>query len=155
VTPLPPEIVDLVESGVSLLVATRDGALRPACVRAFGASVSADRKTVTVFFPQATGARCKVNLDENKRIAVGVSRPFDNLAVQLKGSVTDLHAARDDERVVPERYLSAYVEQLYLAGLPRNLLKRAHVWPAWSATFTLEDVFVQTPGPDAGKRLGS
>jgi hypothetical protein len=32
-------------------------------------------------------------------------------------------------------------------------VKRAHLWPAWAATVAVEEIFLQTPGPDAGKRF--
>jgi hypothetical protein len=151
--PLPPDIVDLVESGATILVGSRDGRLRPSCARGFGALVSGDRRHVTISLPQKSAGRVKADLDDNGRIAVGFSRPTDNLSVQLKGRCTEIRAAAEVDRYVPERYLVAYAEQLYLVGMPRSTLRRALYWPAWSVTFGVDDVFLQTPGPDAGKRL--
>jgi hypothetical protein len=151
--PLPDTIVEFIESGVSVLVGTRDGALRPSTARAFGILVAADRRRTSIFLPMKTSVSAKANLDDNGLIAIGISRPFDNFAVQLKGRCVEVRAATEAERHVPERYLAAYIEQLYMIGFPRSLVKRAHVWPAWAATVAVEDIFVQTPGPDAGKRF--
>jgi hypothetical protein len=77
--------MDLVESGVSILVGTRDEQLRPVSVRGVGARVSSDRRSVTVYLPEATSQKPVENLRANGEIAVAFSRPFDNLAVQIKG----------------------------------------------------------------------
>jgi hypothetical protein len=153
--PLPEEIVDLVESGVSILVGTRDGELRPASVRGVGAQVSPDRRKVTVFLPEATAAKAARNLRDNGEIAVAFSRPIDNLAVQIKGRCHELRRAAEGERPIPERYGVAFVEMTYAVGMPRSLMKRMTVWPAWAASFEVREVYSQTPGPGAGKVWGS
>jgi hypothetical protein len=151
--PLPEDLVDLVEGGVSAFVGTRDAAMCPEIVRSTGALVSTDRKRITVFLPEATSKRTVANVRDNGEVAVGFSRPFDNLSIQIKGRSVDLHLAGDPERATPERYHAAYVEQLYMVGLPRSLTTRINTWPAWALTIEVRDVFVQTPGPGAGKRL--
>jgi predicted pyridoxine 5'-phosphate oxidase superfamily flavin-nucleotide-binding protein len=151
--PIPEDLVDFLEGGVSILVGTRDATLRPDASRAVGARVSGDRERITLFLSERTAARALSNLEDNARIAVGFSRPHDHFAIQLKGSVTERRPASDAERVVPERYLAAYVEQLYLVGLPRSITRRIVVWPGVAVTVAVEDLFVQTPGPGAGKRL--
>jgi hypothetical protein len=152
---LPPDVIDLVESGVSILVGTRDAALRPASVRGVGARVSTDRTAVTVYLPEATAGKALENLRENGEIAVAFSRPIDNLAVQIKGRCSRVWLAPNDERAFPERYAVAFVEMTYAVGMPRGLMKRMTVWPAWAATFDVREVFSQTPGPGAGKPWGA
>jgi hypothetical protein len=149
---LPPEVVDLVESGVSILVGTRDASLRPSTVRGVGARVDGSRRALTVYLPTRTADRAVANLRDNGEIAVVFSRPFDNLSVQLKGRCQDVHRAGDDDRPVPERYAVAFMETTYTVGMPRSLMKRLCVWPAWAATFDVRDLYSQTPGPGAGQR---
>ena len=50
-------------------------------------------------------------------------------------------------------YLAQFRETLYLIGLPRSLTARFNGWPVVAVTFEVRDVFLQTPGPGAGKRL--
>lgn len=152
---LPPEIIDLVESGVSILVGTCDAALRPASVRGAGARVAPSRRAITVYLPIATSERAARNLQENGQIAVGFTRPFDNLAVQIKGRCSRIGLADESERALVEAYVLAYVETTYAVGMPRALIKRVTRWPAWAVTFDARDVFSQTPGPGAGKRWGT
>ena len=60
--PLPGDLVEFFESGVSILVATRDTTLRPACARAIGASVRANDRVVTIYLPEAASRRTLANL---------------------------------------------------------------------------------------------
>ena len=62
--------------------------------------------------------------------------------------------ATEAERKVAERYIAAYIETLSMAGFPRSLTTRIRVWPAKVVTFPVRDIFLQTPGPNAGARLG-
>jgi hypothetical protein len=150
---VPEELVDLLEGGVSILVGTSDPSLRCEAIRACGASLSADRRRVTVFLPDATAARTLANLEVNPEIAVGFSRPVDHLSIQLKGRCAEIRVAREDEHEATLRYRAGYAEQLYFVGLPRSVTSRLNVWPAHAVTFDVRDIFVQTPGPEAGKRL--
>jgi hypothetical protein len=150
---IPEHLVDFIESGVSLLVGTRDARLRPEMTRACGARVSEDRTRLTIFLPHVAGARALANLADNGRIAVGVQRPYDNNCYQLKGTKVDLHVATESERVVVERYVASFVEAMYTVGLPRAIIGRFDAWPASAVTFAVEDIFIQSPGPNAGRRM--
>lgn len=150
---IPEDLVDFLESGVSILVGTCDTELRPDATRAVGAHVSADRNEITLFISRVSGARALANLDDNRRIAASFSRPVDNYSIQVKGAIIGHRPATDAERAVPERYHAAFVEQLYMVGLPRSLTQRIIVWPSEAVTFVVEDIYVQTPGPGAGRRM--
>ena len=52
-----------------------------------------------------------------------------------------------------QRYLAAFVDQLYMVGVPRALGRRMRTAPSVAVTFEVEEVFAQTPGPGAGRRL--
>lgn len=155
VRPIPPDLVDFLESGISVLVGTRDAALRPDATRGSGTVIHPGRTRVTVFLPESTASRTVANLENNAQIAAGYSRPSDNLSIQIKGRAVEVRRATEDERQVSDRYKAAFVDMLYMTGLPRSLTKRIIVWPAIAITFDVTDIFVQTPGPGAGKRLES
>jgi hypothetical protein len=151
---LAPEVVNLIESGVSILIGTRDAQLRPATVRGVGARLVDDVPSVEVVLPVSTAEQAIANLRENGQIAVGFSRPFDNLSIQIKGRCVEIRPAREDERHLPERYLIGLAEMLGLIGMPRAVVHRVNCWPAWIVKFPIRDMFLQTPGPEAGKRMG-
>jgi carbohydrate-selective porin OprB len=145
--------VEFIESGVSMLVATRDGELRGECVRGLGAQVSADRSRVTVFLNEALSARTRANLEHNGQIAIAFSRPIDHHSLQIKGVAIAWRKSSAADRKVQERYLAGFVEQLYWVGLPRAVTRRVRLTPALTVTVTPHSLFLQTPGPDAGRAL--
>jgi len=151
---VPEDLVDYLESGVSILVGTRDARNIPEVARGVGAAVSKDRTKVTVYLTEAWSEVPLANLAGNGEIAVGFSRPLDNFAIQLKGRVTAIVRSASADRSVVDRYHNVYGEQLYMTGLPRSITRRLAFWPAAAVTFEVRDLFLQTPGPDAGKRYG-
>lgn len=150
---IPEDLVDFLESGVSILVGTRNAARRPETARACGAQVGADREHLSIFLGASWSGRTVEDLEETGLVAVGFSRMLDHFSIQVKGDEAVVRSATEEERIVPERYRAAYVEQLYMGGLPRSLTTRFRVWPAKVVTFRVREIFVQTPGPGAGAPL--
>ena len=83
-TKIPEDLVDFLESGVSILVGTRNAKLEPEATRSCGAQISKDREHVTLFFPD-WARRAIVDIQENGEIAVCFSRMLDNYSIQIKG----------------------------------------------------------------------
>ncbi|MDB4937232.1 MAG: hypothetical protein JWP87_4204 [Labilithrix sp.] len=150
---IPADIVDTLEAGVSIIIGTRDAANIPEVARAAGAAVSRDRTELTIYLHETWGAKALANLRENGDIAVGFQRPYDNFAIQMKGKCTRFVEASEGDRSVVDRYHATFGEQMYMVGFPRSITKRFVFWPAVAVTFTVRDIFVQTPGPGAGRRL--
>ena len=146
----------LLESGVSVVVGTRDEGLVPEIVRAWGPLVSRDRRSMRLCVPEATSVRTRTNLVGNGRIAVACSLPSNYETVQLKGRHlrTTKASAEDLLRVEHHRELFAVVNESF--GVPR-----ARVEAFWrrelaespllvTIHFVVHAVFNQTPGPEAG-----
>jgi S-adenosylmethionine:tRNA-ribosyltransferase-isomerase (queuine synthetase) len=150
---LPADLVEFFESGVSILVATRDAALRPTCVRAMGASVRRADNVVTIYVPEVVSSRTVTNLGDNGQVAVTFSRPLTHYSIQIKGTCAAPRRSDDDARRTQERYRAAYAEQLHAVGLPRSATARIVWWPSLAMDVVVRDVFLQTPGPGAGRRL--
>lgn len=147
------ELVEFIESGVSMLVGTRDAALRPEVLRAVGAVAGADRESLTVYLTRAIAEPTIANLKDNGRIALTCSRPYDHRGLQIKGHVISMRDGTEADRAHQERYLAGFVEQVYIVGLPRSVMRQLRIFPSVAVTFRAEDVFVQTPGPGAGRRF--
>jgi hypothetical protein len=144
------EVAGFLQSGISLLVATRDAAHRPECGRAVGLRVEADREHVTVFVSQATGQRLVRDLTDNGQIAVVASHVVTHRTLQLKGSTTSVRPATDVDRAFLDDYLERFSDLLELVGLPRSIVSRLNNWPATAATLRVREAYEQTPGPGAG-----
>lgn len=147
------ELVELVESGVSIQVGTRDAGRFPEAVRAIGARVERGAAEVTVFVPDATGALTLENCRDNGRVAVCFSRIQDHHTIQLKGRVVEVGPACEEDRGVVERYRGALAASLAFLGMPMRLTYRIAHWPCHAVRFRVESIFVQTPGPGAGDPL--
>src|SRR5688572_32227927 len=118
------DLVPFLESGVTVLIGTRDGSLVPDCGRGLGARVDASREQVTVFVSDPLAGRTLENIRDNARIAVCFTRPEDHYSIQLKGRVLQARAATPDEDVVIERYRTDLARTLAFIGLPTRFTMR-------------------------------
>jgi hypothetical protein len=152
-TPLCDEVVDLLGSGVVMVIATRDAALEPECVPALGARAHRDRRTLTVFVSRALLGATLANIEDNGQVAITLTRPSDEQSMQIKGRGRTVRDASDADRPIQEQLRGAKVEQLAGIGMPRHLARRMAFWPSVAIDIDVTDVFVQTPGPTAGLPL--
>lgn len=147
------DLAPLLQSGVSLIVGTRDSNLVPESARALGARVETGGRDVTVFLPVATCAQSIANLAANGRIAVTFVRIGDHYAVQAKGRVVEVRAATGDEHELIDRYRGELIQALGFVGMPPRQTARFAHWPAHAVRFVVEALYEQTPGPGAGGAL--
>ena len=147
-------VVEFIHGGVAVGVATRDDDLRPQFARGWGPEVSADGRSVTLCVAAPEGSRMRANLEQNGAVAVGFSPPTIARAVQLKGVATVVGEpdAADLERV--ERHVRSFVAEAERIGAQPELARRMFVSAGLIAIrFSIDEVFDQTPGPTAGRRL--
>ena len=145
-----------IESGVSIVVASRDSQNRPFLGRAAGCHVS-------------TGGRIKILLSRRKypflldairrtgAIAASFSEPSTNKSVQFKGvgaELAELEAGDADRLAGHLNLFAADVERMGIRGaLPRAVLA-APPEDLTAVIFVPAVAFIQTPGPVAGTRIG-
>ena len=152
-TAIPCELVPFLESGISILVGTRDARLQPEAMRAVGAWVEPGGGELRVYVPASTSARTRENLADNGRIAVCFSA-VDHRTFQFKGTILEVREARAEERAPLERWRAAVAQHWGAVGLPTKLTHRLVVWPAYALRVRVESMYQQTPGPGAGTPLG-
>lgn len=148
---LSPALVEFLESGISVLVGTRDASFRPAAMRASGAKFSADRKRLVVYVAATVGEQIAKNARSTGRLAATFSRPYDHLSYQVKGQVLEVRPSSEADRAVQEQYLARFVAQLEIVGLPREITERLSYWPSYAIELAVDGLYVQTPGPAAGE----
>ena len=159
----PPPVLDedhaaFIQSGVSVVVATRNADLVPDAVRGCGCRVSRDRRSVTVLVESLRIGSVVADIEANGMIAVVFSQPSTHRTIQLKG--TDARVARVSprDRDLVERHLTAWVDELAAIGYRPEFARAVHgdAPDAMVAlVFTPTAAFQQTPGPGAGDRLRS
>ena len=141
------------EPGLSVVVGSVDAQNVPSCCRAIAISSADDLATVTVYVPVAAGQETIRNVATTKRLAITASNPPDHRTTQLKGATIDARLARDDEHSFLRERLEAFVDVLDKFGFPRRLARSLAYWPAFAVTIRVDEIFEQTPGPQAGHRI--
>jgi hypothetical protein len=151
---LDPAVVELIHGGVAVGVATRDDDMRPEFARGWGPEASTDGRSLRVCLTAPEGSRMRANLKRNGAVAVGFSPPTIARAIQVKGVAMRVGEpeAADLERV--ERHVRSFVAEAERIGAPAELSQRMFVREGLVAVqFSIDEVFDQTPGPTAGRRL--
>ena len=153
------ELRALIEGPVSVLVGTRDSRLVPEITRAWGPRVSEDRQSVSLCVPLATSRKTMDNLEANGRIAVAFALPTNYRTFQLKGRHAKIAEPDTTDLAAVERHRDAFSTVNAPLGQPREIIEA--FWRAEIETsavlvkilFVPEEVFDQTPGPGAGRRV--
>ena len=153
---IPDRVVEMIHGPSYLQLGTRDETLRPAHTLAVGGSVHEDRRTVTVFVPSERATRAIADLEANGRVALGIGQ-VSHEAYQLKGVYLSRRPAGAEDVARQEAYRKALLADALAHGYPEEIARPftqgfAYT-PAVAITFRTEEVFLQTPGPDAGSRL--
>lgn len=146
--------VAFVHGGAAVSIATRDAMFRPDFTRGWGPQVSEDGRELVVCVTASPGSASRSNLEENGAVAIGFSPPTAARALQIKGSVSELREPARAQLERAERHLEAFVAETGTLGFPPELARRLYS-PAdlLSVTLSIDEVFDQTPGPGAGRRL--
>lgn len=151
--PLPDDLVELVQGGVSLLTATCSPDLVPEPVRGTGLRVWPGACNLTVLLPKATAEIAIANLRVNGQLAVTVSQIETHRTVQIKGSVLATRDGDGEDHALALRYAARLRKSLGWAGIPEGVTRGLTLWPAWAVDLQIVHVFAQTPGPLAGARM--
>jgi len=147
------DLVAFVHSGVAIGVGTRSDDLRPAFTRGWG-PVSTDGRSLTFCVIAPPGSPARENIEGNGAIAVVFNPPTAGRALQLKGVVVEAREPKPAELERAERHLEAFVAEAEQVGVPPELTRRGfRRADLFAVTFSIYEVFDQTPGQRAGARL--
>ena len=150
---IPPAIVDLLQTGVSVNVGTRDADLMPECTRGWGIWVEKDGTAVTLLLTESASAQTLLNLRANGLIAITCSRPTDHVTCQLKGTVTRIRPAAPQDYEQQRQWRRAFLGELIAVGVPIEQAEAIIIHPAVAVEMQVTYVFAQTPGPGAGEKV--
>ena len=141
------------EPGVSLLVGSVSAAGVPAVCRAVALTATDNLSTATTYLPLATSQDTIANVASTHWIAVAATNVVDHCSTQLKGIVTNVRLARDDESPLLRAQLDQFGDVVDALGLPKRIIRTVAVWPAFAVEFRVDEIYDQTPGPQAGAAL--
>ena len=148
-----PRVHRCLEAGLTILVGTVDANGTPSCCRGIAVTSDDELETATVYLPVATSHEAIQNVATTGRLAIGVVHPLENTATQLKGTTTEARLAREDEAAFVHARADAFTAMVEVAGVPRRLMRTVAYWPAFAVSMRVDQIFDQTPGPNAGGRL--
>lgn len=151
--PISEELAAFLESGLSIVVGTRDGDVQPDGGAAWAARVHDDRTHLTLFAYVDGAERLLRNLRRFPQIAIAFDRPTTHRACQVKGLLVSTRPARPDERPEVERQIEAFSGDLEAIGIPRAMFAGWRTWPCTALVVRATALFEQTPGPGTGERL--
>lgn len=155
---LPPDLVALMAKGISVIVGSRDAALRPSVMRAVGSRIEAGGRDITVYLSRRQSRQLIQDIAATGHIAVVFSAPSSHRTVQLKATRAQMRAAGPDDEPVLAAYLASMEHEIAQVGFEPRLARAmlAHrLEDLVAVRFTPEQAFDQTPGPRAGAPLGS
>lgn len=144
--------VTLMDEGGAAYLGTRDAALRPAVCKAYAVALGDDAAILRVYVPAAAAERTVENLRDNGQAALVICRVADFRTYQVKGVVAWVREARDDERGLVERQHGAFARSAD-DDQTGHVVRAWASWPALVAEVAAREVYLQTPGPGAGRRL--
>jgi hypothetical protein len=150
---IPNELVAFIESGLSIVAATRDGDLEPDGAAGLAVQVHEDRAGLTAFFYHEAAAQLLRNLKSHPQIALDLDLPTTHRACQVKGHYVSSRPALESERPEIERQVHAFVADLRAIGVPPAMMAGWKGWPCTAIEVRVTELFEQTPGPGAGEPL--
>jgi hypothetical protein len=150
---IPPQLFDLLQTGVSVIVGTRDASLMPESTRAWGIHVAKDCASVTIFLTEAISQKTLQNLRDNGLVAISCTRPTDHVACQLKGRLRTIRPAGQTDREQSTNWHRDFTQELVAIGVPSGMCEAWMTEPALAVEIDVTEVFHQTPGPGAGERV--
>ena len=150
-----PEIVELMESPCSLIVGTVDAGGLPDATRGWGLEVL-DGGTKVRLLLSSNAKATMANLRSTGRIAVTATDFVTMRSVQVKGAALTVEEATDADRARFDTFWAACARTLHeIDGTPVATITRMVPSGVFACVMTVDDLFDQTPGPEAGTRLSS
>jgi hypothetical protein len=147
------DVEALVRQGVAVMVATRDGELRPEMGRGWGPSLSFDGGRLTVCVEGSPDSAMARNLESGSPLAATLSRLSSHTTVQLKGAVVEVTTPTHDRLQAVAEHVDRFVAETGVVGVPESIA-RGMVGPDLIAvTVEVTERFDDTPGSGAGRPL--
>jgi len=145
---LPP----LLETVVAVLVATSDGRLNPEVTRAWGLRILEDGETVSVGLDRAASQQTLENLRIDNRVAlVGINLAM--VARQLKGRCIEIGKPTYEDAAAIAAHRELFLKTGTEYNIPEQVSRRYWSDDVVSLRCRIDEVFDQSPGPEAGRSL--
>jgi hypothetical protein len=150
-----PKIVELIESPCSLIVGTVDADGLPDATRGWAAQVLDGGARIRLLLA-ANAVYTLANLRTTQRIALTATHFSTLNSVQVKGVALTVEEATDDDRELFMEFCRGCVRAIHqIDETPEEILWRFVPSGVVACVFRADELFDQTPGPEAGKCLAA
>jgi hypothetical protein len=147
-----PEVAELLESPSSLLVASVSVDGVPDATRGWGVVLLGPDRLRVLLAGNAT--RTLANLDGGGAMALTVTHFLTLVSWQLKGRATGIAPPTAADQIRHDAFCSECVRILHESeGAPEEVIRRIVPPGIVACEMAVEQVFDQTPGPEAGARV--
>jgi hypothetical protein len=153
---IPEKIVQFLEERANAaFVGTRNRDLVPFGHRVSGWSIGDEGRTLTAFIPEPITAELVESLQENGQVAFTVDAFPTHDTYQFKGRYVSHRPAQREDAAIVDRIRQRWIRHMktVFPGIPDSIAGAFNSEPVFALTFEVCEIFVQTPGPGAGKRI--
>ena len=149
-----PSLVRFLQRPAMIIVGTADGNGRPAIARGISVWTQPDTERVTVIVSRWQWPDTVANVGRSERAAVTFSRPSTYETYQIKGPA-QVREMTDRDGDVMQTYGREIATTLIELGIePPSIAHWYCTEDPLAIDLTAEAIFLQTPGPGAGGRIG-
>ncbi len=152
---IPQQLVEFLHGPVGFVLGTRDARLRPCATWVSGVIADAAKDDITMLVADAYGARALRNLEQNGAAALTCGHGPAHEAFQFKGRFSGSRPSTEQDRAVQELHKAKVVGHFSreygdeAGGIFAGILS----CPSTAISFTVTEIFDQTPGPNAGNPI--
>ncbi len=151
---IPGKIAGFVENATVAMGGSRDSNLVPHVHRISGLIVEPDHRTLTCLIASGFTKDLLPSLEDNGQFALTVSDMPSHETYQFKGSYIGSRPIQDSDLVAHEGLKQRFTERISTEfGIPAEFLAPYIPPPGLAVSFAVREIFVQTPGPNAGRRI--
>jgi len=150
------DVIRFVESGVSITVGSRDARCVPSMARVLGCRVAADRCTLQFWMVATQSAQLRLDCKTSDRLVAVFSQPTTHRTLQIKGdSVAEIPMTASDGAIIDDhtRDFGAELAPLGFSCVFTHAFFAHEADDVIALSCTAREIFDQTPGPDAGRKL--
>lgn len=150
------EVIQFMESGVSITAGSRDFRHVPSMARALACRVAEDGSQVDLWLVRSHSEQLRLDCRVSGHVAAVFSQPTTHRTLQVKGDY--IGEAQDDGSApgLVDEHRSRFGDELAQIGFSRNFtdaMVNTCGEPLVVVRFAALELYDQTPGPDAGRKL--
>ena len=151
---IPDTILEFLKTATVGIGGTRDKDLIPHVHRLSGWFVEPDRQTITCLVGEHFTPDLIPSLEDNGLFALTVCEVPSHETYQFKGDFVSTRSYSESDGAVFERCRANFVDRgTKLFGFSEDACRAATAEPSLAISFKVQEIYLQTPGPGAGRRL--